>query len=52
MWMRLVTRASNSSRKRVRAEWTGAKAEGPTKQIVFIRYGNGTALMPRRSLEA
>ncbi len=37
MWMRLVTRASNSSRKRVRAEWTGAKADGPTKQIVFIR---------------
>ena len=34
------------------AECTGAYADGPTKQIVVILYGNGTASMPSRSLAA
>jgi hypothetical protein len=44
--------ASNSSRNSVRAECTGAYADGPTKQIVVILYGNGTASRPSRSLAA
>ena len=31
---------------------TGAYADGPTKQIVVILYGNGTASMPSFSLAA
>ena len=44
--------ASNSSRNSVSAEWIGAYADGPTKQIVVILYGNGTASRPSRSLAA
>src|SRR4029079_6195366 len=50
--LRCTSLASNSSRNSVRAEWTGAYADGPTKQIVVILYGNGTASRPRRSLAA
>ena len=52
MRVRFVMRASNSSRNNVSAECTGTYADGPTKQIVFMRYGNGTAAMPSFSLEA
>ena len=52
MRTRFVTRDSNSLRKRVSAECTGTYADGPTKQIVFILYGNGTAWMPSASLDA
>ena len=44
--------ASNSSGNSVNAECTGTYADGPTKQIVVIRYGNGTGSRPRRSLAA
>ena len=47
-----LTFASNSSRNSVSAEWIGAYADGPTKQIVVILYGNGTASRPSRSLDA
>ena len=43
---RVVTSASKSSGNRVIAEWIGTYADGPTKQIVVILYGNGTRLEP------
>ena len=49
---RFVTSASNSSGNSVSAECIGTYADGPTKQIVVILYGNGTASRPRRSLDA
>ena len=52
MRVRLVTRASNSERNNVSAECTGAYADGPTKQMVFMRYGNGTAVIPSFALDA
>ena len=51
MRVRGLILASNSSRNSVSAECTGAYADGPTKQIVVILYGNGTASRPSRSLD-